>query len=123
MGPAFIMIKPDGVQRDQAVERRKKIGLWFREGVSSESAVVDSLVVAIPLPVGSGHSLETLDVEYEWRPPRCATCKIFDHEDECCLTWDKKDTPSPLSGDICLRDVGSNDVQVKRKKKSVNQAA
>ncbi|GJZ08090.1 reverse transcriptase domain-containing protein [Tanacetum coccineum] len=34
--------------------------------LSSECAVVESLVVAIPLPKGEGHYLETLDVEYEW---------------------------------------------------------
>ncbi|GJT59794.1 hypothetical protein Tco_1003327, partial [Tanacetum coccineum] len=38
--------------------------------VSSVSALVDSLVVDIPFDDGSGHSLETLDIEYEWKSPR-----------------------------------------------------
>nr|GEV55671.1 retrovirus-related Pol polyprotein from transposon TNT 1-94 [Tanacetum cinerariifolium] len=34
---------------------------------------------------GSGHSMETIEVVYEWQPSRCETCKIFDHNDEHCL--------------------------------------
>ncbi|GKA92349.1 hypothetical protein Tco_0814274 [Tanacetum coccineum] len=33
---------------------------------------------------GKGHSLATIDVEYEWKPPRCATCMLFDHTDDKC---------------------------------------
>lgn len=52
--------------------------------VSSKEALLDSLVVAIPYPNGSGHSLEKIDIEYEWKPPRCETCKVFDHNDDGC---------------------------------------
>ncbi|GJT14599.1 hypothetical protein Tco_0861641 [Tanacetum coccineum] len=52
--------------------------------VSSEKELIDSLVVAILFPNGTGHTLETIKVEYEWEPPRCASCKIFDHNDERC---------------------------------------
>ncbi|GJY42406.1 hypothetical protein Tco_0429676 [Tanacetum coccineum] len=52
--------------------------------VSSLIALKESIVVAIPFPNGSGHSLETVEVEYEWEPPRCDTCKIFDHMDDEC---------------------------------------
>ncbi|GJT96978.1 zinc knuckle CX2CX4HX4C containing protein [Tanacetum coccineum] len=37
---------------------------------NSKNEVMESIVVAIPLPKGEGHYLETLDVEYEWWPPR-----------------------------------------------------
>ncbi|GJW89624.1 zinc knuckle CX2CX4HX4C containing protein, partial [Tanacetum coccineum] len=37
--------------------------------VSSLAALKESLVVAIPFPNGTGHSLETMEVEYEWQPP------------------------------------------------------
>ncbi|GKB10326.1 zinc knuckle CX2CX4HX4C containing protein [Tanacetum coccineum] len=47
--------------------------------VSSANALLESLVVAIPLPNGKGHTLETIKIEYEWKPPRCETCKMFDH--------------------------------------------
>ena len=46
--------------------------------------VLDHVVVAISYPNGSGHSLERIDIEYEWKPPRCALCKIFDHNDAAC---------------------------------------
>ncbi|PWA86470.1 RNA-directed DNA polymerase, eukaryota, Reverse transcriptase zinc-binding domain protein [Artemisia annua] len=52
--------------------------------VSSLTALLDSIVVAIPYPNGPGHSFETLEIEYEWKPPRCETCKIFDHDDNGC---------------------------------------
>ena len=32
----------------------------------------------------SGQSLETLDIEYEWKRLRCATCKTFVHNDHIC---------------------------------------
>ncbi|GJY62451.1 zinc knuckle CX2CX4HX4C containing protein [Tanacetum coccineum] len=37
--------------------------------VSSLNPLQDSLVVAIPFPDGSGHSLESIEVDYEWTPP------------------------------------------------------
>nr|GEW60088.1 hypothetical protein [Tanacetum cinerariifolium] len=49
--------------------------------VSSLAALKESLVVAIPFPNRTGHSLETVEVEYEWKRPRCESCKIFDHRD------------------------------------------
>nr|GEY08078.1 hypothetical protein [Tanacetum cinerariifolium] len=52
--------------------------------VSSLNPLNDSLVVAIPFPDGSGHSLESIEVEYEWTPPRFETCKNFDHVDDAC---------------------------------------
>ncbi|GJW22667.1 hypothetical protein Tco_0033289 [Tanacetum coccineum] len=52
--------------------------------VSSEKELIDSLVVAIPFPNGTGHTLETIEVEYEWEPPRCDSCKNFDHNNEHC---------------------------------------
>ncbi|GJX36125.1 RNA-directed DNA polymerase, eukaryota, reverse transcriptase zinc-binding domain protein [Tanacetum coccineum] len=52
--------------------------------VSSLAALKESLAVAIPFLNGMGHSLETMEVEYEWQPPRCESCKIFDHRDAEC---------------------------------------
>ncbi|GJX77465.1 putative reverse transcriptase domain-containing protein [Tanacetum coccineum] len=52
--------------------------------VSAKNALLDYLIVAIPYPNGTGHTMEKIDVEYEWQPPRCDSCKIFDHNDECC---------------------------------------
>ncbi|GJT23166.1 zinc knuckle CX2CX4HX4C containing protein [Tanacetum coccineum] len=52
--------------------------------VSAKTALLDSLNVTIPFPNGTGHTMEKIDVAYEWQPPRCGLCKIFDHNDECC---------------------------------------
>ncbi|GJS20258.1 hypothetical protein Tco_0448890, partial [Tanacetum coccineum] len=66
--------------------------------LSSECDVMGSIVVAILLPKGDEHYLETLDVEYEWWPPRCSKCKNFDHEDDSCPSKDKKASSDSLSG-------------------------
>lgn len=52
--------------------------------VSSLKELMDHVVVAVPYPNGSGHSLVRIEIEYEWQPPRCAECKIFDHNDGAC---------------------------------------
>ncbi|GJV67686.1 zinc knuckle CX2CX4HX4C containing protein [Tanacetum coccineum] len=36
--------------------------------LGSAKALLDSLVVAIPLPNGKGNTLETINIEYEWKP-------------------------------------------------------
>ncbi|GJU54530.1 hypothetical protein Tco_1228244 [Tanacetum coccineum] len=38
------------------------------EEVSSANALMDSLVMAIPFQNGLGHTMETIDIEYEWQP-------------------------------------------------------
>ncbi|GJZ87926.1 DNA helicase [Tanacetum coccineum] len=38
--------------------------------VSALTPLLDSVVVAVPFLNGSGHSFETVEVEYEWQPPR-----------------------------------------------------
>ncbi|GJX22163.1 hypothetical protein Tco_0226608, partial [Tanacetum coccineum] len=55
--------------------------------------------VAIPFKNGSGNSLETIDIEYEWKPPRCDTCKIFYHTDEYCPKKPKTSIPTPVMDD------------------------
>ncbi|GJY72380.1 putative reverse transcriptase domain-containing protein [Tanacetum coccineum] len=39
----------------------------------------DNIVVAMPKITGEGHYLCNVRVEYEWKPPRCASCKVFGH--------------------------------------------
>nr|GEV30953.1 ATPase, F1/V1/A1 complex, alpha/beta subunit, zinc knuckle CX2CX4HX4C [Tanacetum cinerariifolium] len=70
----------------------------FLVELSSKCVVMKSIVVAIPLPKGEGHYLETLNVEYEWWPPRCSKCKIFDHEDDYYPVKVKKANSDPSSG-------------------------
>ncbi|GJX23787.1 hypothetical protein Tco_0228232 [Tanacetum coccineum] len=58
--------------------------------VSSLNPLKESLIVAIPFTNGTGHSLEMMDIEYEWLPPRCDSCKIFDLVDTYCPKCIKK---------------------------------
>ncbi|GJR85026.1 hypothetical protein Tco_0209037 [Tanacetum coccineum] len=52
--------------------------------VSAAKALMDSLVVAIPLPNEKGHTLETINIEYEWKPPHCENCNVFYHSGLHC---------------------------------------
>ncbi|GKC82657.1 reverse transcriptase domain, reverse transcriptase zinc-binding domain protein, partial [Tanacetum coccineum] len=52
--------------------------------ISAEKELLESMVIAIPMSNGKGHSLATAEIEYEWKPPRCSTCVIFDHVTEKC---------------------------------------
>ncbi|GJY92665.1 reverse transcriptase domain, reverse transcriptase zinc-binding domain protein, partial [Tanacetum coccineum] len=45
----------------------------------------DNIVVAIPKITREGHYTCNIRVEYEWKPPRCASCKVFGHNHEECL--------------------------------------
>ncbi|GJW58809.1 zinc knuckle CX2CX4HX4C containing protein [Tanacetum coccineum] len=67
--------------------------------VYSTSDLVDSLILVIPFQNASGHSLKTIHIKYEWKPPCCDTCKIFDHTDECCPKKPKTITPTPVMDD------------------------
>nr|GFA49918.1 zinc knuckle CX2CX4HX4C [Tanacetum cinerariifolium]GFA77827.1 zinc knuckle CX2CX4HX4C [Tanacetum cinerariifolium] len=39
----------------------------------------DTIVVAMSKLVGEGFYMCTIRVEYEWKPPRCSSCKVFGH--------------------------------------------
>ncbi|GKD46303.1 hypothetical protein Tco_1270948, partial [Tanacetum coccineum] len=44
----------------------------------------DIIVLDISKFVGKGYTRSTIHVEYEWKSPRCLTCKVFGHIlDEC----------------------------------------
>ncbi|GJY25394.1 hypothetical protein Tco_0400120 [Tanacetum coccineum] len=86
--------------------------------LSSKCAAMETIVVAIPLPKVKGHYLETLEVEYEWWPPRCSKCKIFGHGDDACPSRVKKANSDSLEGTSGLCDDGA-----KLKKKGKNTAA
>ncbi|GJV31218.1 hypothetical protein Tco_1391618 [Tanacetum coccineum] len=67
--------------------------------VSVEVELVDELVIAIPVGKDKGHTLATITVEYEWRPPRCSTCMIFDHTTEKCPKRPKEVQTEPVAND------------------------
>ncbi|GKD69331.1 cytokinin dehydrogenase 3-like protein [Tanacetum coccineum] len=45
----------------------------------------DNIVVAMPKITREGHYTCNVRVEYEWKPPRCSSCKVFRHIHEECL--------------------------------------
>ncbi|GJV49232.1 kinase-like domain, phloem protein 2-like protein [Tanacetum coccineum] len=44
----------------------------------------DNIVVAMPRITREGHYTCNVHVEYEWKPPRCSSCKVFGHIYEEC---------------------------------------
>ncbi|GKC11246.1 reverse transcriptase domain, reverse transcriptase zinc-binding domain protein [Tanacetum coccineum] len=52
--------------------------------VSADVKLKESIVIAIPINNEKGHTLATVDIEYEWTLPRCSTCLVFDHVDDKC---------------------------------------
>ncbi|GJX65703.1 zinc knuckle CX2CX4HX4C containing protein [Tanacetum coccineum] len=71
--------------------------------LSSDRDIMYSVVVAIPFPNGTGHSLENLDVEYEWRPSRCSKCKIFRNS---CPSKEMEAASNSSLGKSCESNVG-----------------
>ncbi|GJW93329.1 zinc knuckle CX2CX4HX4C containing protein [Tanacetum coccineum] len=81
--------------------------------VSADEELLDSMIIAIPLGYGMGHSFATIDIEYEWKPPRCSTCKIFDHTNDGC----------PKNPNVIEVSNGTSDgfTEVRRKKNKSKQ--
>ncbi|GJU77852.1 putative RNA-directed DNA polymerase [Tanacetum coccineum] len=51
---------------------------------SADVELKDTIMVAMPKLVGEWFYTCSIRVEYEWKPPRCACCKIFGHvQNEC----------------------------------------
>ncbi|GKC23162.1 zinc knuckle CX2CX4HX4C containing protein [Tanacetum coccineum] len=82
--------------------------------VLAEKDLLDSLVIAIPVDKDKGHTLATIDIEYEWNPPRCSTCMIFDHHtDKCPKLLKEKEQEKPD-----VNDDAEGFVEVKKKQKN-----
>ncbi|GKB91941.1 reverse transcriptase domain-containing protein [Tanacetum coccineum] len=52
--------------------------------VSTDKPLVDSVDIDIPREDGKGYTTVNVRIEFEWQPPRCGTCKIFDHLESVC---------------------------------------
>ncbi|GJT24511.1 putative reverse transcriptase domain-containing protein [Tanacetum coccineum] len=50
----------------------------------ADAELKDNVVVAMPKITGDGFYTCNIRVEYEWKPPRCACCKVFGHVQEEC---------------------------------------
>nr|GEX55216.1 hypothetical protein [Tanacetum cinerariifolium] len=83
--------------------------------VSVEVELKDELIIAIPVGKDKGHSLETISIEYEWRPPRCSTCLIFDHSSDKCPKLPKEVQMESVTDD------GFEVVKKKKKNKGKNK--
>ncbi|GJW05997.1 zinc knuckle CX2CX4HX4C containing protein [Tanacetum coccineum] len=81
--------------------------------ISAERELMESIVIAIPLGKGKGHTLATIDIDYEWKPPLCSTCKIFDHTNEKCPKL-----PKVIPTEVMDKD---DFVEVKKKKHKPKQ--
>nr|GEW76531.1 hypothetical protein [Tanacetum cinerariifolium] len=46
----------------------------------------DNIIADMPRIKGEGYYTCNVRVEYEWKPPRCAFCKVFGHVHEECPT-------------------------------------
>ncbi|GJZ88503.1 zinc knuckle CX2CX4HX4C containing protein, partial [Tanacetum coccineum] len=62
--------------------------------VSADKELMESLTIAIPVEKDKVHTLATIEVEYEWSPPRCSTCLIFDQKSDKCPKLPKHDIPT-----------------------------
>ncbi|GJW90278.1 hypothetical protein Tco_0167831 [Tanacetum coccineum] len=63
-----------------AVQKLKKTLAILRVDVELK----DNIFVAMPRIKGDGYYTCNIRVEYEWKPPRCACCKVFEHVHEEC---------------------------------------
>ncbi|XP_071699774.1 uncharacterized protein [Rutidosis leptorrhynchoides] len=74
--------------------------------VSAECELKDSIRVGTPNTDGS-FTKDVVTIEYEWKPPRCACCKVFGHRDSQCpkhLGQKKKKKKKPVK--VALVDEG-----------------
>ncbi|XP_022037240.1 uncharacterized protein LOC110939954 [Helianthus annuus] len=74
---------------------------WGRSGfaraiieLDAEKEAKDNIMIAIPNVEDGGILKSNIRVEYEWKPPRCNTCKVFGHISEECpkISVEKVDT-------------------------------
>nr|GEX12464.1 hypothetical protein [Tanacetum cinerariifolium] len=75
------------------------ITTFSEDGLSAIATKLDNIVVAMPKITREGHYTCNVSVEYEWKPPRCSSCKVFGHTHEECLknTGDGEKKPSQTS--------------------------
>ncbi|GJY09971.1 hypothetical protein Tco_0378156 [Tanacetum coccineum] len=52
--------------------------------VTDKRELKKEVTMAIPIINGEGHTLEKMNVEYEWQPPRCSECQVFGNATEQC---------------------------------------
>ncbi|GKE75440.1 putative reverse transcriptase domain-containing protein, partial [Tanacetum coccineum] len=81
--------------------------------ISTDMELKKYMVIAIPLCNKEGYTFATIDIDYEWSPPRCASCKKFDHVSDKCPKLPKMDPPVKVTDD--------GFIEVKKKKTKAKQ--
>nr|GEU87335.1 hypothetical protein [Tanacetum cinerariifolium] len=78
----------------------------------------ESITIGIPDIEGYSFIMETIRVEYEWKPPRCHTCNIFGHTGESCP---KKVVNTPVVNNTNSTDTPNDGFQKVVNKKRNNK--
>nr|GEX46816.1 hypothetical protein [Tanacetum cinerariifolium] len=86
--------------------------------IAADVELVKSLVIAIPVGYKEEHTFTTIDIEYEWTPPRCASCHIFNHVSEKCPKLPMVDSSEKVIDDGFIE---VKKKKAKAKKKSMKQ--
>lgn len=63
--------------------------------ISAKEDLKEIITVATPRFDAGGFILDQVRVEYEWKPPRCNTCKVFGHEGNNCPHKPKPSVEKP----------------------------
>ncbi|GJR65603.1 zinc knuckle CX2CX4HX4C containing protein [Tanacetum coccineum] len=70
-----------------------RLQVFLEDGISIIAYQLESLTMGVLLIKDLGFSIETVRIEYEWKPPQCYLCKIFGHVHDQCP---KKVTVTPI---------------------------
>ncbi|GJZ30514.1 hypothetical protein Tco_0575561 [Tanacetum coccineum] len=84
--------------------------------VNSKSELKTKVTMAIPNEKGDGYTKEVIRVEYEWKPPHCGDCKIFEHDIFQCPKHVAKTVPNEPSKVATEVTKSDGFTEVKRKK-------
>ncbi|GJY92694.1 hypothetical protein Tco_0508476 [Tanacetum coccineum] len=52
--------------------------------VSVDQELKQEVIMVVPKVDGTGHTMECIRMEYEWKPPLCLDCHVFGHNKEQC---------------------------------------
>ncbi|GKC66712.1 zinc knuckle CX2CX4HX4C containing protein [Tanacetum coccineum] len=129
-----IILKKWSMGTNLLKEELTRIPIWVKlhdvpiqvfEEVNSEANLVDVVTIGVPSLTRDDYTKETICFEYEWRPPRCDTCKIFGHiHDQCSkkvvchpiATTSNVVTPTIMKTNDGFQTVG------KKKKKNIGKS-
>ncbi|GJV91865.1 hypothetical protein Tco_1539678, partial [Tanacetum coccineum] len=80
--------------------------------VTAEKELKQEVTMVVPIVEGDGHTMERMNIEYEWKPSRCRDCKIFGHADDQC----PKRVKEPVMETPTIQNDGFTMVQNQKKK-------